>query len=66
MKSARQGTPSSQYRIAAEDMPIECHLGTIDVLEDGGSSLVVYSTDVVPGEVADQMDGVQAEARFES
>jgi hypothetical protein len=50
-----------QYRIVAGDMPVEHHIGTIDVLEDEGSSLVVYSTDVTPDEVAEQMDGVLAE-----
>ncbi len=50
-----------QYRITAGDMPVEFHLGTVDVLPDGDSSLVVYSTDVTPDEVAEQMDGVLAE-----
>jgi hypothetical protein len=50
-----------QYRIVAGDMPIEHHIGTIDVLADGQRSLVVYSTDVTPDEVAEQMDGVLAE-----
>jgi hypothetical protein len=50
-----------QYRIVAGDMPVEHHIGTIDVLEDGDTSLVVYSTDVTPDEVAAQMDGVLAE-----
>jgi hypothetical protein len=42
-------------------MPVEHHIGTIDVLEDGDTSLVVYSTDVTPDEVAQQMDGVLAD-----
>ena len=50
-----------QYRIMAGDMPVEFHLGTVDVLPDGDTSLVVYSTDVTPDEVAEQMDGVIAE-----
>lgn len=50
-----------QYRITAGDMPVEHHLGTIDVIEDGQTSLVVYSTDVTPDEMAEQMDGVLAE-----
>lgn len=49
-----------QYRIVAGDMPVEHHIGTVDVLADGPSSLVVYSTDVAPDEVAEQMDGVLA------
>ncbi len=44
-----------QYRITG-GMPVEHHLGTIDVLEDGdGQSLVVYSTEVTPDAVADLM-----------
>jgi len=44
-----------QYRITV-GMPVEHHLGTIDVFEDGeGQSLVVYSTEVTPDAVADLM-----------
>lgn len=50
-----------QYRIVGGDLPVDDHLGTIDVLPDGGGSLVVYSTDVSPDDVADTMDGVLAE-----
>lgn len=50
-----------QYRIVAGDLPVEHHIGTIDVLEDGQGSLVVYSTDVTPDEVAEQMNGALAE-----
>lgn len=50
-----------QYRITAGAMPVEFHLGTIDVLDLDGRALVVYSTDVTPDEVAGQMDGVLAE-----
>jgi hypothetical protein len=50
-----------QNRIVAGDMPIEHHIGTIDVLEKGQSTLVAYATDVTPDEVAEQMDGVLAE-----
>lgn len=50
-----------QYRITSGDMPVEHHIGTIDVLDDGGTSLVIYSTDVTPDEVAGQMDGVLAD-----
>jgi hypothetical protein len=42
-------------------MPVEHHIGTIDVLEDGDTSLVVYCTDVTPDEVAAKVDGVLAE-----
>lgn len=30
-------------------------------MEDGGASLVIYSTEVTPDEAAEQMDGVLAE-----
>lgn len=50
-----------QYRISGGDMPVDHHIGTIDVLDDAGSSLVVYSTDVTPDDVAGQMDGILAE-----
>jgi carbon monoxide dehydrogenase subunit G len=41
-----------QYRIVGGAVPVTSHLGTVDVLEQGGSSLVVYSTEVTPDEVA--------------
>lgn len=50
-----------QYRIVGGDMAVDTHLGTIDVLEDGGGSLVVYSTEVSPDEVADTMGPSLAE-----
>lgn len=50
-----------QYRITAGDMPLDSHLGTIDVLDVDGRALVVYSTDVAPDEAAEQMDGALAE-----
>jgi hypothetical protein len=41
-----------QYRITA-GLPVEHHLGTVDVLEDGPQgSLVVYSTEITPDELA--------------
>jgi hypothetical protein len=44
-----------QYRITA-GMPVEHHLGTVDVLEDGAdSALVVYSTEITPDGLADVM-----------
>lgn len=43
-----------QYRIT-EGMPVEFHLGTVDVLEDGDGSLVVYSTEIAPDSLADLM-----------
>lgn len=43
-----------QYRITG-GMPVEFHLGTVDVLEDGAGSLVVYSTEVTPDSLADTL-----------
>ena len=43
-----------QYRIVGGDLPVESHLGTVDVIElDDHKSLVVYSTDIEPTELAD-------------
>ena len=41
-----------QYRIVGGAVPVSSHLGTVDVLDQGGSSLVIYSTEVTPDEVA--------------
>lgn len=42
-----------QYRITGGAVPAESHLGTIDVLPlEAGRSLVVYSTEVTPEELA--------------
>lgn len=43
-----------QYRIT-DGMPVESHLGTVDVLEDGDGTLVVYSTEVTPDSLAGLM-----------
>jgi carbon monoxide dehydrogenase subunit G len=53
-----------QYRIVGGGMLVETHLGTVDVIEQDGRSLVVYSTEVTPDEVADTLgpaieDGVR-------
>lgn len=53
-----------QYRIVGGGVPVESHLGTVDVLDQGGSSLVVYSTEVTPDGVAGTLgpaieDGLQ-------
>ncbi len=41
-----------QYRITI-GLPVEHHLGTVDVLEDGPQgTLVVYSTEITPDELA--------------
>ena len=49
-----------QYRIIGGDMPVEFHLGTVDVLPDRDGALVVYSTDITPDDLKDQMDGLVA------
>lgn len=41
-----------QYRITGGGVPVSSHLGTIDVIAQGDSSLVVYSTEVTPDEIA--------------
>lgn len=41
-----------QYRITGGAMPVDYHLGTIDVLPVGDVSLVVYSAEIVPDEIA--------------
>lgn len=43
-----------QYRITG-GMPVESHLGTVDVLADDSSSIVVYSTEVAPDSLADTL-----------
>jgi hypothetical protein len=45
-----------QYQITS-GLPLESHLGTIDVIDDGGSTLLVYSTDVKPDALADTFKG---------
>ena len=49
-----------QYRIVESPVPID-YLGTIDVIEDGSGALVIYSAEVTPDDVADNVD--QAIAR---
>lgn len=44
-----------QYRIVGGGMPVESHLGTVDVLEDADGSLVIYSTEISPDSLADVM-----------
>lgn len=45
-----------QYRITDGAMKPDFHLGTIDVLEDGDGSLVIYSTEITPDELYPVMD----------
>src|SRR5437763_11711496 len=44
-----------QYRIVGGAMPVESHLGTIDVLEDGDGAILIYGTDVTPDGLAKPM-----------
>lgn len=44
-----------QYRITGGALPVTSHLGTVDVLDDRDGSLVVYSTEVQPDELAQQL-----------
>jgi hypothetical protein len=47
-----------QYSIVAGPMVPEHHLCTMDVIEDGEGSLLVYSCDVSPDELGEVFDGV--------
>lgn len=40
-----------QYRITG-GMPVESHLGTVDVIDNGSNTLVVYSTEITPDSLA--------------
>ncbi|MBN9747851.1 SRPBCC family protein [Amycolatopsis sp. A1MSW2902] len=52
-----------QYRARAGDLPVETHLGTVDVLEIGtGRSILVYSTEIAPADLAPAFDGAVSEA----
>ena len=42
-----------QYSITEMPIPVEFHLSTIDVLEDGDGTLVVYGVDVRPDMLKD-------------
>lgn len=46
-----------QYRITG-GMPVESHLGTVDVIDNGSNTLVVYSTEVTPDSLADTLGPV--------
>lgn len=49
-----EGLRRFQYRITA-GLPVEQHLGTTDVREDGDGALAVYSTEIRPDALADVM-----------
>jgi uncharacterized protein YndB with AHSA1/START domain len=51
-----------QYRIIGGPMVPSAHLATIDVLDDSGSSIVVYSCDVEPDDAAAMLGPIYAQA----
>ena len=51
-----------QYRIVGGALPVDFHLGTVDVLEDGDGSLVIYSTEIEPDGLRDIMNKSVASA----
>ena len=59
-----------QYRfVDGMPLPVEFHLGTIDVLPDGDGSRVVYSQEILPEELAPLVEravrgGVAGIARY--
>jgi carbon monoxide dehydrogenase subunit G len=50
-----------QYRIVGP-LPVQHHLGTIDVLADDGGTRLVYSTEITPDPMAFVIDGAVAAA----
>ncbi|TNM38659.1 SRPBCC family protein [Nocardioides albidus] len=52
-----------QYRAVGGDLPVAAHLGTVDVLDlEDGRSVVVYSTEIEPADLAPAFDGAVSEA----
>jgi hypothetical protein len=49
-----------QYAIRS-GLPLEHHIGTLDVLEDGAGTLVVYSADVLPDSLGPTFTAVMGE-----
>ncbi|MBB3178802.1 SRPBCC family protein [Variovorax sp. Sphag1AA] len=54
-----------QYSIVGGDVPVDYHLGTVDVHDLDGESLVVYSTEVLPDELGDVLGPAVADALSE-
>jgi uncharacterized protein YndB with AHSA1/START domain len=46
-----------QYSLQPDPVPVEHHLATVDVIDLGDRSLVVYGTDVLPDAAAAGMQG---------
>jgi polyketide cyclase/dehydrase/lipid transport protein len=51
-----------QYRIVGGDIPLDYHLGTVDIIGVAGQSLLVYSTEISPDALADVIGPAVAEA----
>lgn len=49
-----------QYSIVDGPLTAESHLATIDVIEDGDGTFLVYHCDVSPDELAPLLDGIIA------
>jgi uncharacterized protein YndB with AHSA1/START domain len=47
-----------QYSITEGPLPVESHLATIDVIEDGGGTLVVYGCDMKPDDGVSMMSAM--------
>lgn len=52
-----------QYRVVGGDLPVEQHLGTVDVIElEPNRTIVVYSTELEPATLAAAFEGAISEA----
>lgn len=51
-----------QYRIVGGEVPVDDHLGTIDVIAIPNGCVVVYSTEVHPDDIAPVIDPAVADA----
>lgn len=51
-----------QYRIQGGDLPVEHHLGTIDVIPIEDKTLVVYSSEITPDNLALLVDSAVKDA----
>ncbi|GAA4078943.1 SRPBCC family protein [Nocardioides kongjuensis] len=52
-----------QYRAVGGDLPVTSHLGTVDVIDlDADRTIVVYSTEIEPADLAPAFDAAISEA----
>ena len=52
-----------QYQVVGGDLPVESHLGTVDVIAiDDNTSLLVYGTEIEPAALGDVMGPAIADA----